>query len=114
MIRIHSLLIEDLRGIRKLQLDFQGQNFAICGPNGAGKSGVVDAIEFAITGWITRLTGQGTSAISLKTHGPQVGYRDEPGKARVTLNRQSARKSECRHIRTRQDSGDLVYLYLVK
>ena len=85
MIRIHSLLIEDFRGIRKLQLDFQGQNFAICGPNGTGKSGVVDAIEFAITGSITRLTGQGTSAVSLKTHGPHVDYRDEPGKARVTL-----------------------------
>ena len=69
MIRIHALSVEDFRGIRKLPLDFAGRNFAICGPNGTGKSGVVDAIEFAITGSITRLTGQGTLSITLKGHG---------------------------------------------
>jgi len=85
MIRIHSLGIEDFRGIRKLHLDFAGRNFAICGPNGTGKSGVVDAIEFAITGSITRLTGQGTLSITLKGHGPHVDRRDQPAKARVIL-----------------------------
>ena len=85
MIRIQALLIEEFRGIHKLTLSPNGQNFAICGPNGTGKSGVVDALEFAVTGTVTRLTGQGTSGITLKTHGPHVDLRDKPDRARVVL-----------------------------
>ena len=32
------------------------QSFVVSGPNGSGKSGVVDAIQFALTGEIGRLT----------------------------------------------------------
>ncbi|HJZ69426.1 MAG TPA: ATP-binding protein, partial [Blastocatellia bacterium] len=45
-----------MRGIRKLDLEFQKETFAISGPNGSGKSGVIDAIEFGLTGQIGRLT----------------------------------------------------------
>ena len=55
MIRITAIHIEEFRGIRDLTLDLGGGNFGICGPNGTGKSGVVDAIEFCLTGNITRL-----------------------------------------------------------
>lgn len=85
MIKLHSLVIEEFRGIRKLRLDFGGKNFAVHGPNGTGKSGVVDAIEFALTGNITRLTGQGTSNISLKAHAPHVDQRSAPERTRVIL-----------------------------
>ncbi|WP_447600264.1 AAA family ATPase [Nitrospira sp. Nam80] len=85
MIRVVSLVIEEFRGIHKLSLTSSGQNFAICGPNGTGKSGVVDALEFAITGAVTRLTGQGTSGITLKAYGPHVDMRDKPDFARVVL-----------------------------
>jgi recombinational DNA repair ATPase RecF len=85
VIKLHALLIEEFRGIRKLRLDFAGKNFAVYGPNGTGKSGVVDAIEFVLTGNITRLTGQGTSNISLKTHAPHVDQRNAPERARVIL-----------------------------
>ena len=54
MIKLESAHIEEVRGIRSLDLDFQKSTFAISGPNGSGKSGVIDAIEFALTGSISR------------------------------------------------------------
>jgi ABC-type cobalamin/Fe3+-siderophores transport system ATPase subunit len=85
MIRLQNISIHEFRGIRELDLDFQETHFGICGPNGTGKSGVVDAIEFALTGSITRLTGQGTSGISVRAHGPHVDSRKTPEKAWVKL-----------------------------
>ena len=58
MIKLESAHIEEVRGIRKLDIDFQQGPFAISGPNGSGKSGVIDAIEFGLTGQIGRLTGR--------------------------------------------------------
>ena len=58
MIQIQSITIKEFRGIRDLTLNFKGGNFGICGPNGTGKSGVVDALEFALTGGISRLSGR--------------------------------------------------------
>lgn len=85
MIRIETIKIQDFRGIRDLTLNLQGQNFAACGPNGTGKSGIVDAIEFALTGNISRLSGGGTGNLSVKAHGPHVDSRDKPERASVTL-----------------------------
>jgi len=85
VIKLHTLIVEEFRGIRNLRLDFAGRNFAVHGPNGTGKSGVVDAIEFVLTGNISRLTGQGTLNISLKAHAPHVDQRDAPDRARVIL-----------------------------
>ena len=86
MILVEEITIEEFRGIRKLTLSFKGKNFAVCGPNGTGKSGVVDALEFGLTGNISRLSGGGTGAISLKKHAPHVDSRDYPEKAKVTLS----------------------------
>lgn len=85
MIHIKTIHIEEFRGIRDLDLDLAGNNFGICGPNGTGKSGVVDAIEFCLTGDVTRLSGQGTAGLSVKTHAPHVDQRANPGKASVTI-----------------------------
>ncbi len=85
MIRIESITIREFRGIRDLSLKLNGQNFAACGPNGTGKSGIVDAIEFALTGNISRLSGAGTGGLSVKSHGPHVDLRDKPENAVVTL-----------------------------
>ena len=62
MIKLESAHIEEVRGIRKLDIGFEKGTFAISGPNGSGKSGVIDAIEFGITGQISRLTGRGTGS----------------------------------------------------
>src|ERR1051326_2368232 len=85
MIRAKSLTIQEFRGIRNLTLDLGGANFAVCGPNGTGKSGIVDALEFALTGNISRLAGSGTGGLSVKEHGPHVDSRNKPDKACVTL-----------------------------
>jgi len=84
MIRVESLTIREFRGVRDLTLDFKGKSFAICGPNGTGKSAVVDALEFVLTGNVSRLSGEGRGDISLKQHGPHVDRRSDPDKSRVT------------------------------
>ena len=44
MIKLESMYIEEVRGIKKLELDFHKDTFAISGPNGSGKSGIIDEI----------------------------------------------------------------------
>src|SRR5438034_8006518 len=85
MIKVESIRIEEFRGIRDLTLPLKGRNFAVCGPNGTGKSGVVDALEFGLTGNISRLTGEGSENLSLKEHAPHVDSRNAPEKASVTI-----------------------------
>ena len=85
MIKIESIRIWEFRGIRELELKLNRKNFGICGPNGTGKSGLVDAVEFALTGDISRLSGRGTGDLSVKAHGPHVDMRDSPSSARVEL-----------------------------
>lgn len=86
MIKIESITVKELRGIRDLSLTLSNEPFVISGPNGSGKSGVVDAIQFALTGEMGRLKGAGTADITLVDHGPHVEKRDDPGAASVTLN----------------------------
>ena len=85
MIQIEEIHIEEFRGIRKLSLMLGGRSFCIYGPNGSGKSGVVDAIEFALTGDISRLSGEGTGGISVAKHGAHVDKRDDLDAAFVRL-----------------------------
>src|ERR1700722_2431213 len=85
MIKLESIHIEEVRGIRKLDLDFQKEKFAICGPNGSGKSGVIDAIEFGLTGQMGRLAGRGTKGLSVSEHGPHVDKVKAPETAFVSL-----------------------------
>lgn len=72
MIHVESLRVHEFRGIRDLTQQLNSQNFAICGPNGTGKSGVVDALEFVLSGTISRLSGRGRGDLSIKAHGPHV------------------------------------------
>ena len=83
MIKLESVHIEEVRGIRKLDLDLRTETFAISGPNGSGKSGVIDAIEFGLTGQIGRLTGRGTKGLSVSEHGPHVDKTKFPDAAYV-------------------------------
>src|SRR3989344_9608838 len=85
MIKVEKIQIEEFRGIRNLTLELDSKNYAICGPNGTGKSGVVDALEFALTGNISRLSGEGMGNVSVKEHAPHVDSRNNPEKARVTV-----------------------------
>lgn len=85
MIRIDRIRIVRFRGIVDLELSLAQRNFAVCGPNGTGKSGVVDAIEFALSGDISRLSGKGRGDVSVKDHAPHVDFRNQPDAATVEL-----------------------------
>jgi hypothetical protein len=85
VIKLETAHIEEVRGIRNLDIDFGKSTFAISGPNGSGKSGVIDAIEFGLTGEIGRLTGRGTKGLSLSEHGPHVDKTKFPDAAFVEL-----------------------------
>lgn len=85
MIQLVAVHIEEFRGIRELKLDLGRKSFVVLGPNGSGKSGVVDAIDFALTGNVARLSGAGTGGVSLIKHGPHVHQRDDPAAAKVSL-----------------------------
>lgn len=86
MIKIDKIHIQKFRGIIDLSVTFQGQNFTVCGPNGTGKSGIVDTIEFVLSGDISRLSGAGRGGVSVKTHAPHVDYGDNPEVAVVSLH----------------------------
>jgi DNA repair exonuclease SbcCD ATPase subunit len=85
MIKLESIHIEEFRGIRKLDLNFNRETFAISGPNGSGKSGVIDAIEFGLTGGIGRLAGRGTKGISVSENAPHIDKAKSPEAAYVQL-----------------------------
>ncbi|MEE7492243.1 ATP-binding protein [Methylobacterium oryzae] len=83
MIKVEELHIFEFRGIKKLNLNLNRRNFAVCGANGTGKSGVVDALEFVLAGTISRLTGKGRGDISVKVHGAHVDCQSDLEKAAV-------------------------------
>jgi recombinational DNA repair ATPase RecF len=85
VIRLESAHIEEVRGIRKIDISFNQKTFAISGHNGSGKSGVIDALEFGLTGEISRLTGRGTKGLSVSEHGPHVDKTKFPDAAFVQL-----------------------------
>ena len=85
VIKLESAHIEEVRGVRKLDIDLGKETFAISGPNGSGKSGVIDAIEFGLTGQIGRLSGSGTKGLSVAEHGPHVDKTKFPDAAFVEL-----------------------------
>lgn len=85
MIQVEAIRIEEFRGIRELELRPNNKSFLVWGPNGSGKSGVVDAIDFGLTGNITRLSGTGTGNVSVRSHGPHVLMRDNLEAAKVSL-----------------------------
>ncbi len=73
--KLVEIEITGVRGIPKLKHKIALKNFAVFGPNGSGKSGLVDSIDFLLTGQVKRLTGQGTGSLSLKTHGPHINHK---------------------------------------
>ena len=85
MILIEEIHISHFRGIKELSLNLAKERFGVFGPNGTGKSGVVDAIEFALTGSITRLSGAGTDELSVAKHGPHVDEGAGSSKAVVCI-----------------------------
>ncbi|HOZ03228.1 MAG TPA: AAA family ATPase [Candidatus Woesebacteria bacterium] len=74
--KIKKLAIRSIRGIVDIDLNFDGKNAVVHGTNGTGKSAVVDALDFLLTGQISRLMGEGTSGITLNRYGKHVDSTD--------------------------------------
>ena len=74
--RLISLDVNNIRGIKNISIAPNEENMVIYGPNGTGKSAIVDAIDFLLTGKIARLTGEGAGVLSLKEHGCHIDSRD--------------------------------------
>jgi len=83
--RIIELEINNIRGITHLEIKPNGKNFVIWGPNGSGKSAVVDAIDFLLTGKISRLTGTGTRGITLNKHGPHIDHKPKEASIKALI-----------------------------
>lgn len=98
MLAINRLEIRDFRGIRSLDLDFDGRSVALLGPNGAGKSSVVDAVDFLLTGQIRRLTGDGAGDLSLASHGPHIDGKPETAVVRATFRDSAGRLIEAERV----------------
>jgi DNA repair exonuclease SbcCD ATPase subunit len=82
--RILSLEIKNIRGIKYIKMEPNGENVVVYGPNGTGKSAIVDSIDFLLTGKISRLTGEGSKDLALKEHGCHVDSRDDLKNTAVT------------------------------
>ncbi|MEM2112312.1 MAG: AAA family ATPase [Candidatus Bathyarchaeia archaeon] len=76
--KILSLEVKNIRGIKYIKINPEGKNIVVYGPNGTGKSAIVDAIDFLFTGKISRLTGEGTKLLSLREHGCHVDMKNDP------------------------------------
>ncbi|MDP2948805.1 MAG: AAA family ATPase [Chloroflexota bacterium] len=84
-VRLLDLTVQNVRGLRDTRLQPGSKNIVIWGPNGAGKSGVVDAIDFVLTGRISRLVGEGTAGITLARHGPHIDHDPESAVVTATV-----------------------------
>ena len=83
--KLLELEILNVRGIPYLLLEPGDKNLVIWGPNGSGKSSVVDAIDFLLTGRISRLAGKGTGNIKLKDHGPHIDHKPEEAEVKAKI-----------------------------
>lgn len=83
--RILELEINNIRGITHTVLNPNSKNFVVWGPNGSGKSAVVDAIDFLLTGRVSRLTGPGCGEITLKKHGPHIDHNPQEAIVRAKI-----------------------------
>ena len=84
--RLLELHVRNVRGIKAADLIPAGQNLVVWGPNGSGKSAVVDAVDFLLTGRISRLIGEGTGGITLQDHGPHVDHEAKDASVSALLS----------------------------
>lgn len=74
--KILELDIKNIRGIKTFHHVLEGKNIVVFGPNGTGKSAIVDAVDFLLSGDISRLSGKGSGCLHLGEHGCHVDWRN--------------------------------------
>lgn len=114
--RLIELEIHNVRGILHLTLKPNGRNFLVSGPNGSGKSAVVDAIDFLLTGRISRLLGKGTGGITLNKYGPHIDHEPQDAVVRAIVQlpklESSVEMKRCMAHPETLDCDDSVRQYL--
>lgn len=67
--RVAFVEVEGFRGFReKVRFDLSGGSTVLSGRNGSGKSSVLDAIEFALTGTISKFDATSAKGGGLDEH----------------------------------------------
>ncbi|MBU4535821.1 MAG: AAA family ATPase [Euryarchaeota archaeon] len=90
--KLLELEIQNFRGIKELKIYPQGKNFLVWGPNGSGKSAIVDALDFLLTGNISRMRGKGTKGITPKEHAPHVDSTVDEVEVKALIKLQNLKK----------------------
>lgn len=83
--KLIDLTIDNIRGIPHIEIKPNGENIVIFGPNGTGKSGIVDALDFLLTGNISRFKGEGSGEIKLTKHGTHIEHEPSDAKVKATF-----------------------------
>jgi len=84
MMKLKTLEIKALRGVRDWEIPLSGRSLVLWGENASGKSSVVDALEFFFTGAIRHLVG--TMGLSVVRHAPHVELGGEKLRVSVTFD----------------------------
>ncbi len=90
--KIQKIKINSFRGIPdKFEYILNCNSLVVTGDNGTGKSGIIDAVDFLLTGKIKRLSGEGTKDISQELYGHHIDKTkiDTKIEAEIKFNNQS-------------------------
>ena len=86
MMKIQKIKISSFRGIpNDFERELNCKSLVILGDNGTGKSGLIDAVDFLLTGEIKRLSGEGTGSISQKQYGHHIDKTEKDAKVEAIV-----------------------------
>ena len=77
MIKIEKISMTNFRGSKKFTVDLNETYLAIFGQNRSGKRGIIDAIYFAFTGFISKLIGPDAAGLTVNTHDHLLDVKDD-------------------------------------
>ena len=113
--KLLKLQVDKIRGIKDINFSPYGNNFVVWGPNGSGKSALIDAIDFLLTGRVSRLTGEGTGDITLNKHGPHIDHTPKEAKVsadvKLTNPDTKIKITRCMANPTKLDIDSIKFIY---
>lgn len=84
--KIQKIKVSSFRGIpNDFERELNCKSMVIEGDNGTGKSGLIDAVDFLLTGKIRRLSGEGTRNISQERYGHHIDKTAEEAKVEAIV-----------------------------
>jgi DNA repair exonuclease SbcCD ATPase subunit len=107
--KLLELEIQGFKGaLHPLKIEPNGKNFVIFGPNGSGKSTVVDALDFLLTGNVSRMSGPGTTGIKLNKHAKHVHSKPKDVKVKAKIELENSKKPVLIE-RSLKERNNLIY-----